>query len=82
LPLGVNRIELQILRIMQEKMGSNLTVLSAKTGLTREAVQRDFELYLQKQGLMEIRLADGHRPLAHHAEEAGERGQRRDEGAE
>ena len=54
LPLGLNRIELQILRILNSKADCSLTNLSAKTGLTREAIQRDFELYLQKMNLMEI----------------------------
>lgn len=57
LPLGLNRIELQILRILAAKKESSLTNLSAKTGLTRECIQRDFELYLQKQSLMEITTA-------------------------
>lgn len=57
LPLGVNRIELQILNILSTKKESSLTSLSAKTGLTRECIQKDFELYLQKLNLMEITTA-------------------------
>lgn len=57
LPLGLNRIELQILGILATKKESSLTSLSAKTGLTRECIQKDFELYLQKQNLMEITTA-------------------------
>lgn len=54
LPLGLNRIELQILNILATRKESSLTSLSAKTGLTRECIQKDFELYLQKLNLMEI----------------------------
>tara|TARA_R110002110_G_scaffold414990_1_gene647384 strand:+ start:2151 stop:3107 length:957 start_codon:yes stop_codon:yes gene_type:complete len=54
LPLGLNRIEVQILRALAEKKESSLTNLSAKTGLTTQCVRQDFELYLQKHNLMEI----------------------------
>jgi Holliday junction resolvasome RuvABC ATP-dependent DNA helicase subunit len=33
--------------------------LSAKTGLSREAVQKDYEIFLQKQGLMSITTGKG-----------------------
>lgn len=54
LPLGLNRIEVQILRALSEKKESSLTNLSAKTGLTAQCIRQDFELYIQKHGLMEI----------------------------
>jgi len=54
LPLGLSRIELQLLRILAEKKQCSLTYLAAKTGLTKSCLQRDFEMYLQKEGLMEI----------------------------
>lgn len=54
LPLGLNRIEVQILRALSEKKESSLTNLSAKTGLTVQCIRQDFELYIQKHGLMEI----------------------------
>jgi len=57
LPLGLSPIELQILGVLQDKKECSLTHLSAKTGLTKECVQRDFELYLQKNNLMEITTA-------------------------
>lgn len=57
LPLGLNRIELQILGILATRKESSLTSLSAKTGLSRECIQKDFELYLQKHSLMEITTA-------------------------
>ena len=61
LPLGVSRIELQILRALAEKKESSLTNLSAKTGLTVQCIRQDFELYIQKHNLMEI--ATGGRSL-------------------
>ena len=57
LPLGLSRIELQILRILTERKECSLTNLAAKTGLTPECLRRDFEMYLQKQSLMEITTA-------------------------
>ena len=54
LPLGLNRIEIQILRALAEKKESSLTNLSAKTGLTVQCIRQDFELYIQKHILMEI----------------------------
>ena len=54
LPLGLSCIELQILRILEEQKESSLTRLSAKTGLTKSCLQRDFEIYLQKHDLMQI----------------------------
>jgi Holliday junction resolvasome RuvABC ATP-dependent DNA helicase subunit len=54
LPLGLSRIELQILRALGEKKESSLTNLSAKTGLTAQCIRQDFELYIQKHNLMEI----------------------------
>tara|TARA_B100000131_G_scaffold124469_1_gene121593 strand:+ start:1005 stop:1961 length:957 start_codon:yes stop_codon:yes gene_type:complete len=54
LPLGLNRIELQILRALAERKSCSLTHLAAKTGLTKTCVQKDFEMHLQKTNLMEI----------------------------
>lgn len=54
LPLGVNRMELQVLRVLQLRKDCSLTRIAATLGLTPAAVQRDYELYLQKHGLMEI----------------------------
>jgi Holliday junction resolvasome RuvABC ATP-dependent DNA helicase subunit len=54
-PLGLNAIEIQILRYLAENStGTSLTGLSAKTGMSRESLQKDSELYLQKHNLMEI----------------------------
>ena len=57
LPLGVSPIELQVLNLLNEQKESSLTRLSAKTGLTKACLQRDFELYLQKHDLMQITTA-------------------------
>ena len=54
LPLGLSRIELQVLRILFKSKECSLTNLAAKTGLTPECLRRDFEMYLQKHTLMEI----------------------------
>lgn len=54
LPLGLTRIELQLLRILFENKDMSLTALSAKTMMSRESLQRDVELYLQKLNLMQI----------------------------
>ena len=55
LPLGLSRLELQILNVLYAKPnGASLTFLSANTGLSTECIRRDFEMFLQKQGLMEI----------------------------
>jgi Holliday junction resolvasome RuvABC ATP-dependent DNA helicase subunit len=54
-PLGLNAMEIQILRYLaQNADGTSLTGLSAKTGMSRESLQKDTELYLQKHNLMEI----------------------------
>jgi Holliday junction resolvasome RuvABC ATP-dependent DNA helicase subunit len=54
-PLGLNAIEIQILRYLaQNAEGTSLTALSAKTGMSRESLQKDAELYLQRYNLMEI----------------------------
>ena len=57
LPQGLSRIELQILNILANSKECSLTNLAAKTGLTPECIRRDFEMYLQKQSLMEITTA-------------------------
>lgn len=54
LPLGVNRLELQVLRVLEQRKDCSLTRIAATLGLSPAAVQRDYELYLQKRGLMEI----------------------------
>jgi Holliday junction resolvasome RuvABC ATP-dependent DNA helicase subunit len=54
-PLGLSPLEITVLRYLRgSAMGTSLTCLSAKTGMTRDALQKDVELYLQKMGLMTI----------------------------
>lgn len=53
-PLGLSPIEIQLLEILNDKPECSLTYLSAKTGMTKAAVQRDIEMYLLKNDLMEI----------------------------
>lgn len=54
-PLGLNAIEIQILRFLAlNATGTSLTALSAKTGMSRDSLQKDTELYLQRHNLIEI----------------------------
>ena len=57
MPLGLNAIEISLLRYLTEKKDCSLTYLASKTGLTKACLQRDFEMYLQKMNLMEITTA-------------------------
>lgn len=57
LPLGLSNIELTVLRVLASRKETSLTRLSAATGLTKEALQKDVELYLAKLGLFEITTA-------------------------
>ena len=54
MPLGLNDIEIQIMKALRERKSCSLTNLAAKIGLTTECIRRDFEMYLQKQNLMNI----------------------------
>lgn len=59
-PLGLSPTEINLLRFMQERPdGSSLTNLAARSGLSREAVQKDYESFLQNLGLMEITAGKG-----------------------
>jgi Holliday junction resolvasome RuvABC ATP-dependent DNA helicase subunit len=54
-PLGLNVQEISILRFLAQHMaGTSLTGLSAKTGLSREALRLDSEMFLLKNDLMSI----------------------------
>jgi Holliday junction resolvasome RuvABC ATP-dependent DNA helicase subunit len=53
LPLGLTRIEMSLLTYLT-KGPRRLTNLSAKMGMTKAALQRDMEMYLQKMELIEI----------------------------
>ncbi len=59
-PLGLSPIEIDLLNFMRERPdGSSLTNLAARSGLSREAVQKDYESFLQSCGLMEITAGKG-----------------------
>jgi len=65
LPLGLSPTELQILNLLRAtSAGISLTCLAARTGLTREALQRDYEMYLQRHNLM--RITTGGREITSH----------------
>lgn len=53
-PLGLCHKEIEILRILNKHKDVSLTRLGSKTGMTTESLRRDYELYLQKNDLMEI----------------------------
>lgn len=54
MPLGVNRIELELMKILSQRKTCNLTTLAAHMGMSRESLMRDHELYLLKHNLIEI----------------------------
>ena len=59
-PLGLSPIEIDLLRFMQQRPdGSSLTNLAARSGLSRESIQKDYESFLQHCGLMEITAGKG-----------------------
>ena len=60
-PLGLSNIEIEILSILKERGNCSLQMLSAVTGMSRTAIQKEAELYLLKRGLMKI---DGQRELS------------------
>ena len=62
MPLGLNDIEIQIMKALRQRKTCSLTNLAAKIGMTTECIRRDFEMYLQKQNLMNI--ATGGRSLS------------------
>ena len=53
-PLGLSNIEVEILNILKERGSCSLQMLSAITGMSRTAIQRDAEIYLLKRALMQI----------------------------
>ena len=54
LPFGLSVQELNLMRYMARKKATRLTELAAITGLSKGAIQKDYEMYLSKMGLMEI----------------------------
>jgi Holliday junction resolvasome RuvABC ATP-dependent DNA helicase subunit len=53
-PLGVNNTELQILKILSEYSVVKLSHLAARMGMTVSAVQRHFENFLIRNGLIQV----------------------------
>lgn len=53
-PLGLSPLEIKVMQCLAEKTETTLTNLSAKTHMTRQTLQRDTEIYLQKQNLIEV----------------------------
>ena len=53
-PLGLSNIEVELLSILKSRGNCSLQMLSAVTGMSRTAIQKEAELYLLKRGLMKI----------------------------
>lgn len=53
-PLGLSPMEIRVLQCLSERSETTLTNLSAKTQMTRQSLQKDIEMYLQKVNLIEI----------------------------
>ena len=60
LPYGITYTEKQILQALNNCGSATLTGLAAKIGMSKTALQRDHELYLLNQNLIEI---DGKRKI-------------------
>ena len=54
-PLGLSEIELNVIKILKECGEVRLTNLSAKTNLTKDMLQKNVEMYLMRNNLIEIR---------------------------
>ena len=60
-PLGLNATEISVLHYLKENPnGTSLTRLSAKTGFSKESLQRDYEIWLMKNNLMVIETSGRH----------------------
>lgn len=53
-PLGLSPVEITVLRTLTQHENTSLTRLSAVTGLSRESLQKDVEMYLQTLDLMGV----------------------------
>lgn len=54
-PNGLSNSEIQVLSILRKRGPSTLAMLSAVTGMSRTAVQRDIEMHLLRKGYMRIK---------------------------
>ena len=70
LPHGINATELQVMRILKERGACTLQMLSAVTGMSRTALQKEAEIFLLKSGFMRI---DGKREITGKGTKALER---------
>ena len=52
--LGLTNIEVEILKTLKERGDCTLGMLSAATGMSRTAIQRDAETYLLRKALIKI----------------------------
>lgn len=52
--LGLTPLEIQVLRTLAMHKETSLTRLSAVTGMSKESLQKDVEMFLQRQDLMQI----------------------------
>lgn len=53
-PNGLTNSEVQVLQILKDRGACTLAMLSAATGLSRTALQRDIEMHLLRKGYMRI----------------------------
>lgn len=53
-PLGLLKKEIFILQILSRRKETRLTELAAVTGLSKSSIQKDYEMYLSRMGLIEI----------------------------
>jgi len=53
-PSGLNNSEIQVLTTLNQRGGCSLSMLSAVTGISRSALQRDVEVFLLHRGYMKI----------------------------
>jgi Holliday junction resolvasome RuvABC ATP-dependent DNA helicase subunit len=53
-PCGLSNSEIQVLTILRERGNCSLSMLSAVTGISRSALQRDVELFLLQRGYIKI----------------------------
>ena len=70
MPYGINATELQVMRILKERGACTLQMLSAETGMSRTALQKDAEVFLLKNGFMRL---DGKREITGKGAKALER---------
>jgi Holliday junction resolvasome RuvABC ATP-dependent DNA helicase subunit len=60
LPFGLTVLEKQVLTILRERGACSLQMLAAVTGMERQAIQREVEVHLLREGFMRI---DGKREI-------------------